>query len=205
MTLGELARMFNAEYGLGARLTVVPMPAYRREWWYDQTGLAWTAPSPNLRTLDAAILYPGVALVEGANVSVGRGTAEPFALVGAPWVDAGDLARYLEARAIPGVRFEAADFSPTADRYARQPCHGVRIRLLDRARLDAPRLGMELAAALHWLYPADFRLGQTAGLIGSTSTLAAIEHGADPRTLPAGWHAELEKFKVLRAKYVLYP
>lgn len=205
MTLGELARMFNAEYGLGARLTVVPMPAYRRAWWYDQTGLAWTPPSPNLRSLDATILYPGVALVEGANVSVGRGTAEPFALVGAPWIDAGDLTRYLEARAIPGVRFEAAEFSPAADRYAHRPCHGVRIHLVDRARLDAPRLGMELAAALHRLYPAAFRLEQTAGLIGSRTTLAAIESGADPRALPAGWRAELEEFKTLRAKYLLYP
>ncbi|MDD3650050.1 serine hydrolase [Immundisolibacter sp.] len=205
MTLGELARMFNAEYGLGARLTVVPMPTYRRDWWYDQTGLAWTAPSPNLPTPDAAILYPGVALVEAANVSVGRGTAQPFALLGAPWIDAQDLTRYLEARAIPGVRFEAADFSPVADRYAHRPCHGVRIHLADRARLDAPRLGMELAAALHRLYPADFRLDETAGLIGSRTTLAALASGADPRTLPAGWHAELETFKTLRAKYLLYP
>jgi uncharacterized protein YbbC (DUF1343 family) len=103
------------------------------------------------------------------------------------------------------VRFEAADFSPAADRYAHHPCHGVHIRLVDRARLDTARLGLELAAALHRLYPAAFRLDETAGLIGSRTTLAALENGADPRALPAGWRADLEGFKTLRAKYLLYP
>ena len=205
MTLGELAEMFNAEYRIGAALTVIPMQAYQRSLWFDETGLAWVNPSPNLRSLEEATLYAGVALIEGANISVGRGTAEPFERVGAPWVNSQALARYLQGRGIPGVRFAAADFTPASDRYSGEPCHGVRIVLTDRAALDASRLGLELVAALHRLYPDRFHAEQTLGLVGSREALDAIEEGIDPGTLSVRWQGALNLFKALRAKYLLYP
>ncbi len=205
MTLGELATMFNAENRIGANLTVIPMSSYRRSWWYDETGLPWVNPSPNLRSLDEATLYPGVALIEGANVSVGRGTNAPFELVGAPWIDGQALARYLQGRRISGVRFAAADFDPASDRYAGEICHGVRITLTDRTALNTPRLGIELAAAIHRLYPERFLIERTLGLIGSRTTLDAIEDGVDPKVVSAQWQAGLQAFKTMRAKYLLYP
>ncbi len=204
MTLGELETMFNAENAIHARLTVVPMQGYRRAMWYDQTGLAWIAPSPNLRTPDEATLYAGVGLVEGANVSVGRGTASPFELVGAPWIDGRQLADYLFARAIAGVRIEAADFTPDNDLYAGRECHGLRITLTDRARYDAASLGLELAAALRKLYPDRFDIEGTRQLIGSKSVFSALKAGVDPRYLPALWQSELAGFRATRAKYLLY-
>ena len=125
-------------------------------------------------------------------------------LVGAPWIDGARLARYLQARGIPGVRFAAANFAPTADRYAREPCHGVEISLIDRSALNTPLLGVELAAALHRLYQERFQVERTLGLFGSEATLEAIEEGTDPRLVSAGWRADLEAFKALRAKYLIY-
>jgi uncharacterized protein YbbC (DUF1343 family) len=204
MTVGELARFFNGEAGIGADLRVIPMHGYARRDWYDDTGLPWVAPSPNLRTLAEAVLYPGVALVEGANVSVGRGTNTPFELVGAPWIDAQTLMKYLGGRALPGVRFAPAEFTPDSSRYRVRACHGVRITVTDRDALDAPALGVEIAAALYHLYPEDFRLDQTLGSIGSTKVLEAIRTGEDPRTIAAGWQADLEAFRTRRAHYLLY-
>ncbi len=158
MTIGELARMYNAERQINATLTVIPMKDWRRGDWFDSTGEIWVNPSPNLRSLEAAMLYPGVALIEGTNVSVGRGTDSPFELVGAPWVDAKEMAGYLNAREIAGVRFVPTTFTPTAGMYPRQLCYGVHIVITDRETLDAPELGIELAAALHKLSPLGFDL-----------------------------------------------
>jgi uncharacterized protein YbbC (DUF1343 family) len=204
MTFGELATMFNTEAGIGAKLSVVAMQAYRRGMWFDETGLSWIAPSPNLHSLAEAILYPGVGLLESANLSVGRGTANPFELVGAPWIDGKALARTLNERHIPGVRFENADFTPSDDRYARLLCHGVRISVTDRNVFRAPELGIELAAAIYRLYPAQFRLKDTLSMIGSRPTLDAIAEGLDPRGIVALWQDEIESFKLLRSKYLLY-
>jgi uncharacterized protein YbbC (DUF1343 family) len=148
MTIGELARLFNAEKNLGTRLHVIGMRYYGRAQWFDQTGFAWVPPSPNLRRIEQAVLYPGVAMVEGANVSVGRGTDAPFELVGAPWIDGKALARHLGARGIAGVQFEAATFMPREATFANQTCEGVRVHITDRNRLDSPLLGIELVAAL---------------------------------------------------------
>ncbi|MEC4592041.1 MULTISPECIES: serine hydrolase [Nitrospirillum] len=205
MTLGELASLFNAENNIGAALTVVPMQGYRRDRWYDETDLHWINPSPNLRSVNEATLYPGVALIEGSAVSVGRGTATPFEVVGAPWIDGPALADVLQARAIPGIQFAPATFTPTADRYAGLPCQGVRLTVTDRTTLDSPLLGVELAAALHRLYPQRFTLDDTLGLIGSKATVEAIRSGVDPRAIAAGWDADLAAFKALRAKHLLYP
>ncbi len=205
MTIGELARMFNGELGIGARLTVVPMQGYRRRLWYDETGLTWASPSPNLRSIGETTLYAGIGLIEGANVSVGRGTATPFELVGAPWLDGHRLASYLQDRGVAGVSFEPAEFTPETDRYAGQICRGVRVMLTDRTRLDAAALGLEFAAALHRLYSGKFDLAATRQLVGSPTVFDALKSGADPRELPALWKSELRAFRAVRAKYLLYP
>ena len=204
MTVGELAGMFNRENHIGARLHVIKMRGYARSEWFDQTGLRWTPPSPNLRTLTEATLYPGVAMIEGANVSVGRGTDTPFELVGAPWIDSAALLSYLDQRKIPGVRFRSADFTPSADTYAGRSCHGVRISLDDRLALDSPALGIELIAALHRLYANDFKIDATLSMVGSRRTLEEIKSGVDPKQIVAGWQPELENFRILRARYLLY-
>jgi uncharacterized protein YbbC (DUF1343 family) len=204
MTLGELATMFNGELQTGADLTVIAMQGYRRDSWFDGTGLPWVNPSPNLRTVSAAVVYPGVALIEGTNVSVGRGTPVPFELVGAPWIDGPALAAYLERRGIAGVRFEPAVFTPNSDRYAGKRCQGIRIVLLDREALDAPRLGMELAVALHRLHPKMFAVKDMLALLGSRPTLAAIEADKDPAVIARRWQAGVEAFAAMRAKYLLY-
>jgi uncharacterized protein YbbC (DUF1343 family) len=204
MTLGELARMFNAENKVGAELSVVKARGWHHDMWFDQTGLDWVNPSPNLRTPDAAILYPGVALIEQTNVSVGRGTAAPFMRVGAPWIDGKALAAYLQRRAIPGVAFEPTTFTPSADKHAGKRCNGVRITLTNRAALDAPRMGIELAAALRRLHPETFTVRDMLALLGSRQTLAAIEAGQDPAVIGQNWQAGLQAFTAMRAKYLLY-
>ncbi len=204
MTVGELAEMFNGEYHLGAKLRVIKMRDWQRTDWFDETGLAWVRPSPNLRTLTEAVLYPGVAMVEGGNVSVGRGTDTPFELLGAPWIDGRALSQYLNARAIQGVRFVPVDFKPTSNRFAGEVCHGVQIVLLDRQGLDSPELGVEIAAALYKLFPKDFQLDKTLRLVGARWVLEAIKEGEDPRRTVYRWQEELERFRMLRAKYLLY-
>ena len=204
MTPGELALLFNTENRIGAKLHVIKMSGYRRTSWYDETGLQWINPSPNLRSLTQTALYPGVALIEGANVSVGRGTASPFEIFGAPWIDGKKLADYLSRRKIPGVRFLATNFTPLQSPYFKQRCEGVRVVLSDRGALDAPALGVEITAALHTFYPKKFQLGDTLGMIGTRSVLNAIRSGEDPRAIVSQWQDPLEDFKQLRAKYLLY-
>jgi uncharacterized protein YbbC (DUF1343 family)/CubicO group peptidase (beta-lactamase class C family) len=204
MTIGELAEMFNRENHIGARLHVIRMNGYRRSDWYEQTGLRWIPPSPNIRTPEEAVLYPGVAMVEGANVSVGRGTSTPFELLGAPWIDARKLSSYLASRAIAGVRFEPVEFTPSTDRYSGQDCRGVRIELTDRETLASPMLGLELISALHRLYPEQFQLDATLGMLGSRRSLEQIDEGQDPRSIVSTWQPALRDFLALRSKYLLY-
>jgi uncharacterized protein YbbC (DUF1343 family)/CubicO group peptidase (beta-lactamase class C family) len=204
MTVGELAEMFNGENHLGAKLHVVKMRGWRRTDWYDETGLAWVNPSPNLRNPTEEVLYPGVAMVEGANVSVGRGTDTPFEILGAPWMDSRNLSAYLNARDIQGVRFVPVDFKPLASSFADRLCHGVQIVLIDRQALDPAALGVELAAALWKLYPDVFQLEKTLPLIGSRWVLQAIGAGKDPRRIVYEWQDTLEQFRTLRSKYLLY-
>jgi uncharacterized protein YbbC (DUF1343 family)/CubicO group peptidase (beta-lactamase class C family) len=204
MTAGELAQLFNKERAIGAKLHVVPMQGYQRQIWFDQTGLRWVNPSPNLRSLTQAILYPGVGMIESANVSVGRGTATPFELIGAPWISGERLARYLSRRCLPGIVFEPVTFTPGASPYAHKCCEGVRLKVVDRNALDVPALGVELAAALYRLYPGQFHLDQTVGMIGSRQVLQAIKNGDDPQTIQRRWQPGLDAFCRLRAKYLLY-
>jgi uncharacterized protein YbbC (DUF1343 family)/CubicO group peptidase (beta-lactamase class C family) len=204
MTPGELALLFNNENHIGAKLYVIKMAGYQRTSWFDETGLRWINPSPNLRSLTQTALYPGVALIEGANVSVGRGTASPFEIFGAPWINGKKLSAYLAQRKIPGVRFLTTSFTPLESPYAKQRCEGVRVVLSNRDALDAPALGIEITSALHKLYPKKFRLGDTLGMIGSRSVLSAIRDGEDPRAIVSQWQDPLADFKQMRAKYLLY-
>jgi uncharacterized protein YbbC (DUF1343 family) len=204
MTLGELAKMFNAERRLGARLEVVAMEGWQPGDWFDSTGLAWVNPSPNLRNLTEAALYPGVALIEGTNVSVGRGTDTPFEVVGAPWIKSRELAAYLNARDIQSVRFVPVDFTPSSSTFAGERCEGVNLMVLDRNALDSPELGIELASALHKLYPNGFKLERMADLLVNQAVFGAIEAGEDPRRIAEDWQERLEEFVRLREKYLLY-
>jgi uncharacterized protein YbbC (DUF1343 family) len=204
MTLGELAKMYNGERHLGAHLTVVQMEGWQRGDWLDSTGVAWVNPSPNLRDLNQATLYPGVGMIEGTNISVGRGTDTPFEIVGAPWIKGRELATYLNARAIPSVRFVPVAFTPSASNYAGQRCEGVNLIVLDRNTLEATELGIELAAALHKLYPADFKLERMMELLVNQSAFDALEAGQDPRRIAGDWEERLEQFRAMREKYLLY-
>ena len=204
MTAGELAKLFNQERAIGARLHVVRMEGYRREAWLDQTGLRWVNPSPNLRSLTQAILYPGVGMIESANVSVGRGTATPFEIIGAPWISGERLARYLNGRRLPGVSFAPVTFTPGASPYAHHRCEGVKVKVTDRGALDAAGLGIELAAALYRLYPGKFLIDKTVGMMGSRRVLQAIKNGDDPKVIQPKWQPGLDAFSRLRARYLLY-
>jgi uncharacterized protein YbbC (DUF1343 family)/CubicO group peptidase (beta-lactamase class C family) len=204
MTMGELAKMFNAERNINAKLTVVPMEGWQRGDWFDSTGIEWVNPSPNLRSVTAATLYPGVAIVEGTNVSVGRGTDSPFELLGAPWMKSRELAAYLNARGIAGVRFVPVSFTPTDSIYSGQKCEGVNIILTDRNGLDAPELGIELAAALRKSYPADWKIEKIMALLANQAVYDALMAGQDPRRIAQDWQEELEKFEKVREKYLIY-
>jgi len=204
MTVGELAGLFNGERAIGAKLSVVRMEGWLRGDWFDATGGVWVNPSPNMRNLTEAELYPGIGMIEGANISVGRGTDTPFEQAGAPWIDAAALARYLNAREIDGVRFVPVNFTPNASNDANQICNGVNIIVTYREALDAPELGLEIAAALEHLYPNDFKIAGIDGLMRNKATLDALEAGEDPRRIALDWRDALKNFEAVRAKYLLY-
>ena len=204
MTVGELARMYNAERHINAKLTVVPMAGWRREDWFDATGQLWIDQSPNMRRLTEAALYPGVCLIERTNVSVGRGTDKPFENFGAPWINPKQLAGFLNSRQIPGVRFVPIYFTPTASRYQGQRVGGVYVVLLNRSVLDSPELGIEIASALHMLYPTDFDMKSIIAIIANKSTVDALSANQDPRRIAESWREGLEKFHEMRKKYLLY-
>lgn len=204
MTMGELAKMFNSEQQIRAKLTVVPMQGWLRGDWFDSTGATWVNPSPNLRNLTQTTLYPGVALVEGTNLSVGRGTNMPFEIVGAPWIKAKELAQYLNARYISGVRFVPITFTPNESNFAGEKCEGVNLVLLDRNAFDAPELGIELASALHKLYPEQFHIEKMQTILANQSVYDALMQNEDPRRIAEDWQDALDKFQQLRKKYLLY-
>jgi uncharacterized protein YbbC (DUF1343 family)/CubicO group peptidase (beta-lactamase class C family) len=204
MTMGELAKMFNEEKHIDAELTVIPMRGWLRGDWFDSTDALWINPSPNIRNLNQASLYPGVALIEGTNVSVGRGTDMPFELVGSPYFIAKELSNYLNGRNIGGVRFVPITFTPTSGTYARRECFGVNIIVTNREQLDAPELGLELAAALHKLYPLGYDLGKMNQLLVNQATFTALQAGQDPHRIQENWQDQLEKFMDLRQKYLMY-
>ena len=172
--------------------------------WFDATNQMWVNPSPNMRDLNQATLYTGVAIVEGTNVSVGRGTDTPFELLGAPWIKAREFADYLNGRMIPGVRFIPTSFTPTGVKYEKQLCQGVNLVVTDRQALDAPLLGAELAAALMKLYPNDFKSERVIRLLGNKAAFASLVAGQDPRRVADDWREGLEEFMKVRSKYLIY-
>ncbi|GLU31108.1 exo-beta-N-acetylmuramidase NamZ domain-containing protein [Trinickia caryophylli] len=202
MTMGELATLLNDERGIGAQLHVIPMQGYRRAMRFADTGLGWVPPSPNLRTLAALDLYPDLALLEGANLSVGRGTARPFEQIGAPWMDGEALAQALNARAL-GARFRPVDFVPLESTYRGKLCHGVAIAR-DMASAPSGMLGLGIAIALRQLYPDRFDLDATRDAIGSTTVWEALRNGASLETLQPVLDAQRASFAARRSRFLLY-
>jgi len=205
MTMGELARLFNGENAIHADLTVIPMVGWRRTEWFDATGLPWVNPSPNIRNLNQALLYPGVAMLEGTeNYSVGRGTDSPFEWVGAEFIRGTELAEYLNKRLIPGLRSYPVRFRPAESHLAGKTIEGVRFVVTNRDVFDAGRLGVELAAALQNLYPGKIALAVDRKLIGSSLLVDGLAKGVAPADLLRHERESLLRFEQLREKYLLY-
>ena len=205
MTAGEIANMVNTEQKLGVKLHVVTMKDWQRGDWFDATGLTWVDPSPNMRSLNAALLYPGVAMLESLrNYSVGRGTDAPFEQIGAEWIRGRELAQYLNSRYIPGVRVYPTRFQPSASNYAGQNIEGVRFVITDRTAFDSYRLGLEIAAALEKLFPGNIAWERTERLIGNRATISALRSGADPRSIIESEGEALRSFVERREKFLIY-
>jgi uncharacterized protein YbbC (DUF1343 family) len=215
MTIGELARMFNDHFGIGADLEVVPMEGWTRSLFADQIGLPWVLPSPNIPTVDTAVVYPGTVLFEGTNVSEGRGTTRPFELVGAPWVVAERFSDAMNRLELPGVRFRPVVFEPTFHKHARTGCGGCQIHVLDRKTFRAVETGVALLGA--------FRAGESSGfawreppyeyepeklpidiLAGSSDLREQIEAGVPAREIAGSWKSDVDAFNRLRERFLLY-
>jgi uncharacterized protein YbbC (DUF1343 family)/CubicO group peptidase (beta-lactamase class C family) len=204
MTAGELAQMFAAERAPGVDLTVIPCEGWARDVWFDETSLPWTDPSPNMRSLTAAVLYPGVGLLEFCNLSVGRGTDRPFEYVGAPYIDDRALAAALQAAELPGLRFVPVRFTPKASVFANKECGGVQILVTNRDAVSPLDLGMVLATALHRLHPADLKVERMQKLLLHPPTLEAIRAAKPLDEIKALWAAEREAFRARREQFLLY-
>ena len=205
MTLGEMAAMFNAEKRIGADLHVIRMQNWRRQDWFDQTGLPWVDPSPNLRSAKAEILYPGLEILQAGGVSVGRGTNQPFERLGAPWIRADEFSAHMNGRAIPGVRFAPDKFTPDSGLFKGELCEGARVEVTDRTTIRALKIGMEIAAILQKLYPGQFQVEKMIVLVGNDATIKKLEMGDASASIIASWKGDLKAFRRTREKYLLYP
>ncbi|MHB8058214.1 MAG: exo-beta-N-acetylmuramidase NamZ family protein [Desulfuromonadaceae bacterium] len=208
MTMGELARLFNTEYGIGCDLTVIPMKGWRRSMYFDDTGLAWVNPSPNMKSQTTALLYPGFGVLEAANLSVGRGTALPFKMYGAPWVDSAAVMRNLSARTTPGVTFEPCMFVPTAagHPYIGKTCFGICLSSIDRTRLDPFLAGLHLLQAFYEAHPKEFTsAGGFAVMVGDDDVWEMLtQQKKTPEFTVHRWKDDLERFEKVRETYLLY-
>jgi uncharacterized protein YbbC (DUF1343 family)/CubicO group peptidase (beta-lactamase class C family) len=204
LTPGELARWAKQEYGLETQLTVIPCRRYARELWFDETGLPWVNPSPNIRTLKAAALYPALGLLERCHISVGRGTDAPFEYFGAPWMDGLWVAEQLNTLGLPGVRFVPVEFTPTQREFAGQRCSGCYVCLLDRDRFSPLLCALHIARTLQSRYADRLGLGAMAGLLGDKKAVAALENLAEPEELLRRWEGQLASYCERRAAYLLY-
>jgi uncharacterized protein YbbC (DUF1343 family) len=204
MTVGELAKMYNAERGFRANLTVVELEGWSREMWFDQTGLPWTNPSPNMRSLAQATLYPGIGLLESA-LSVGRGTDTPFEVVGAPYIEDTRLADELNRAVLPGVRFVPVQFTPTYSVYNGKRCRGVNIIVTDRDACQIVDVGLLIAKTLYRWYPNDFDPDKMAKLLLHAPTLAAIRRDKPLAEIRAVWRIATIEFQERRERFLLYP
>ena len=204
LTIGELAQLFNRQRNIGADVRVIKMDGWRRAMWFDETNLTWINPSPNMRSLTEATLYPGVGLLETTNVSVGRGTDTPFEIVGAPWIQGDKLADFLNQRGIPGVRFVPVRFTPKASVFKDESCSGVNIIVTDRVAFRPLVTGIEMALALRSLYPNDWKIDSYLRLLVNADTLERIKRGESAREIVASWNAALQEFRRARAEILLY-
>lgn len=215
MTIGELARLFNDRFGIGCSLDVIPMQGWQRPMYYDATGLPWIIPSPNLPTLDSAIVYPGAVMFEGTQLSEGRGTTRPFELIGAPWIDGDRLAERMNARGLPGVHFRPVFFEPTFQKHARQTCGGCQIHVLDRNAFRPVRTAVELIDGFRRENPARFAWCEPPYeyererapidlLYGSDALRRAIDSESGIAPLIASWAAEEESFRRERERFLFY-
>jgi len=212
MTIGELALMFNNQFGIGANLEVVTIQGWKRAMWWDETGLPWVMPSPNLPTLDAVALFPGMCFLEGTNVSEARGTTKPFEMAGAPWADGHKLADRLNLIGLPGVGFRAASFIPFASKYQQQLCHGIQVHVFDRKKLRSVEVGLHVVKAFLDLFPGDFefRAPGPSGkchfdlLLGSDKPRLLLSKGAPVEEIIQSWEDDLYGFKQVRERYLLY-
>src|SRR5690606_2076557 len=215
MTIGELARLFNEHFGIGAKLEVVAMPAWSREAYYDEPDLPWVLPSPNLPTLETAIAYPGTVLFEGTNVSEGRGTTKPFELVGAPWVDPEAFASRMNGHDLPGVFFRPALFEPTFHKHVGAPCGGCQIHVTDRRTFRSVETGVALLEAFLGMGPTAFawrdppyeyehRLAPIDILYGSSELRERIGRGDNAQAIAETWVPDLEAFDEIRRQFLLY-
>jgi uncharacterized protein YbbC (DUF1343 family) len=204
LTIGELAQFFNNENHIGADLHVVTMKNWHRNYFFESTGARWIPPSPNLRTLKGAVLYPGLEILQNAGVSVGRGTEAPFEEFGAPWINGEEVASALNARHLPGLRFTAQPFIPVVGLYSGQRCGGVAVRVTDRQAVRSMRMGIEIAAILKQLYPSNFDPAKLMLLTGSAETIRQLQEGTSPEQIASSWTGELSSFDAVRRKYFLY-
>jgi uncharacterized protein YbbC (DUF1343 family) len=210
MTLGELARLYNAEYRIGCRLDVVKMEGWSRSMYFDDTGLPWINPSPNMRSLTAAIAYPGLGALEGTNLSVGRGTEKPFVWYGAPWLDGGRLCTDLEARKLPGIRWKPVKFTPAKQPgmpvypHTGQECGGFEVEIADRTAFRPVAAALHVLDALHRLHPQEFSFGKSCGMIGLRSIETDLRAGKPPVEIERAWQADLDAFLTARRKVLLY-
>jgi len=206
MTFGELAKLYNDEpaFKTQCELNVIECQGLTRKMWWDQTGLEWINPSPNMRSLNAALLYPGVCLMEQTNVSMGRGTDTPFEHFGAPWIDADRYAEALNAANLPGLHFEPTTFTPDASKFKGEPCHGVKITVTDRNAVQPVRAGTYMIWHLHKLFGQKFQLAKVDVLLKNKAALEALKTADDPEQVIAGWQPPLGEFKATREKYLIY-
>ena len=204
LTIGELGTMMNAERKIGADVRVIKMENWSRSMWFDETGQTWVNPSPNMRSLTEATLYPGIGLFETTNISVGRGTDTPFEVVGAPWIDGQKFAKYLNERGIPGVRFVPVRYKPTTSVYKDEQVGGVNIIITDRQQFQSVRTGFEIAAALRKMYPNDWNVERSLRLVVNQDIVDRLKRGDAPDAIEASWQNSLKEFNIRRAGYLLY-
>jgi uncharacterized protein YbbC (DUF1343 family) len=204
MTVGELALLLNAERDLKANLVVVKCEGWKRADWWDATGLTWVNPSPNMRSLTQATLYPGVGLLEFTNISVGRGTDTPFEVLGAPYIDGRALAYLLNAKSLPGVRFIPVRFTPAASTFAGEPCGGVNLLVTDRNKFLPVRTGIETALALRTLYLEEWQASKYMTLLADRITMDGILAGDDYAAIARRWTPDLRAFTQARSHFLLY-
>lgn len=207
MTVGELARMFNDEFGIGCQLTVVPMKNWSREMFWDETGIVWVNPSPNMKTLTGAILYPGLGLLETTNLSMGRGTDIPFEIFGAPWLDGETLAKKMNALNLLGIRFVPWSFIPDRKpfKYQGEICRGVKAVLYNRNIYDGYLTGLYMAGIIHDMYPDDYEfLSGFKVSMGCPETEEWLKNGIDPNEIKQRKAAAMAEFMETRSKYLLY-